>query len=158
MRRTSALLSLTAAFVLGAGVAAAQPGGHDQRGHPPPRSAAVERQPGPTRYQRVTPPQGWNARPKTINRGDYQHNYQASRSFAIGPYHPPAANWSARRWAYGQILPRPYWGRQYIIGDYWLFGLMVPPVGAEWIRYGNDALLISMANGEVLQAVYGAFG
>jgi Ni/Co efflux regulator RcnB len=91
-----------------------------------------------------------------VNRTAYQHNYQAARSFTIGPYHPPAG-WTARRWAYGQILPRAYWASQYILTDYWLFALEVPPVGYEWVRDGDDAILVNTANGEILQVEYGVF-
>ena len=148
-------VSLVAAFVLvGAAIA------EEQRA---PRAAAarapahpVEPHPGPTGYQRVTEPSGWNARPATVNRATYQHNYQAARSYKIGPYHRPAG-WVARRWGYGDLLPRAYWGPQYLIGDYWLFALEVPPAGYEWVRVGDDALLIDINTGEVLQAEYGVF-
>jgi Ni/Co efflux regulator RcnB len=104
----------------------------------------------------VTAPKGWNARPQTVNRATYQHNFQAPRSFKIGPYSRPKG-WVARRWAYGQILPRAFWVPQYVIADYWLFGLYVPPVGYEWVRYGADALLVNVTTGQILQAEYGIF-
>jgi Ni/Co efflux regulator RcnB len=116
-----------------------------------------EPHPGPSGYQRPAEPPGWNARPPAADRGFYQHNFQAARSFHIGPYHRPPG-WVDRRWAYGQILPRTFWGAQYILADYWLFGLEVPPAGYEWVRYGPDALLINIENGEILQAEYGVFG
>jgi Ni/Co efflux regulator RcnB len=34
----------------------------------------------------------------------------------------------------------------------------VPPAGYEWVRVGDDALLIDVNTGEVLQAEYGVFG
>jgi Ni/Co efflux regulator RcnB len=34
----------------------------------------------------------------------------------------------------------------------------VPPAGYVWVRVGADALLVSIATGEVLQAEYGVFG
>ena len=55
-----------------------------------------------------------------------------------------------------EILPRAYWGPQYVIGDYWLFALEVPPAGYEWVRDGADALLIENS-GEILQVEYGVF-
>jgi Ni/Co efflux regulator RcnB len=91
-----------------------------------------------------------------VNRTTYQHNYQAARNFKIGPYHPPAG-WTARHWAYGQILPRAYWASQYILADYWLFALEVPPVGYEWVRDGDDAILVNIVTGEILQVEYGVF-
>lgn len=115
-----------------------------------------EPHPGPSGYQRVTEPAGWNARPAQVDRATYQHNYQAARSYKIGPYRRPAG-WVARRWAYGQILPRAYWTAQYLLADYWLFGLEVPPVGCEWVRDDTDALLVNTSTGEILQVEYGVF-
>jgi len=111
---------------------------------------------GPRGYQRPAEPKGWNARPAQMNRAEYQHNYQAARSYKIGPYHPPAG-WAPRRWAYGQILPRVYWAPEYLIADYWLFGLEVPPPGYEWVRDGADAIMISTTTGEILQVEYSVF-
>ena len=155
--------SLVAVLFLVGGTALAQQrdvhaGGTAMRAATPQRGAAPQGEPhaGPRSYQRVTEPKGWNARPATVNRTAYRHNYQAARSFTIGPYHPPAG-WTARRWAYGQILPRAYWASQYILTDYWLFALEVPPVGYEWVRDGDDAILVNTANGEILQVEYGVF-
>ena len=118
---------------------------------------AAEPHAGPQGYSRPAEPAGWNARPSAVDRGAYQHNFQAARTYRIGPYHAPRG-WAPRRWAYGQILPRSYWASQYILGDYWLFGLEVPPVGFEWVRYGADALLIDINTGQILQVEYGVFG
>ena len=148
-------LALAVALLLGAGSAAAQPA---HEGHPGPRGEARqgEAHVGPSGYPRVTEPPGWNARPGTVDRGAYQHNFQAPRSFRIGPYHRPPG-WVDRRWGYGQFLPRAYWAAQYVLADYWLFGLEVPPNGFEWVRVGGDAILVSILNGEVLQVEYGVF-
>jgi Ni/Co efflux regulator RcnB len=138
------------AALLCAGMALAA--GPEHGGHP----AAGEPHPGPSGYQRVEAPKGWDARPATVDRATYQHNFQAARSYHIGPYNPPHG-WVARRWGYGETLPRVYWASQYLIADYWLFALEVPPAGYEWVRYGNDALLISTDSGEILQVEYGVF-
>jgi Ni/Co efflux regulator RcnB len=156
-RRDGLALSLAAALALTGGAATAQPDQH--RGGPAGgrvSSRAVEPHAGPVGYQRVQPPRGWNSRPNAVDRGAYQHNFQAARSYSIGPYHP-ARGWTPRRWVYGQILPRAFWAPQYILADYWLFALEVPPVGCEWVRYGNDALLVDIATGEILQVEYGVF-
>jgi Ni/Co efflux regulator RcnB len=164
-----ALGTATAAFTQERGQDRGQERGQErgpERGeaHPPerggergrPEAHPVEPHPGPRGYERPAEPRGWNARPPTVDRGAYQHNFQAQRNFRIGPYHRPHG-WIARRWGYGEILPRPFWAPQYIIGDYWLFALEVPPVGFEWVRYGNDALLVNTQTGEILQVVYGEF-
>lgn len=148
--------TVAASLALAGGAAVADPD-HGRPGgasHAAPKQA--EPHPGPRGYARPAAPAGWNARPATVDRGAYQHNFQAARTYSIGPYHAPRG-WVARRWSYGQILPRAYWGSQYILGDYWLFGLEVPPVGFEWVRYGPDALLIDITTGEILQVEYGVF-
>lgn len=144
--------------------------GHDQ-GHEQPQqrggeahpAAAARPQPqgeahrGPAGYQRAAPPKGWNARPKAVDEKAYQHNYRAAHSYRIGPYHRPEG-WAEHRWAYGETLPRAYWAPEYLIADYWLFALEVPPVGYEWVRDNTDALLISISTGQILQVEYGVFG
>jgi Ni/Co efflux regulator RcnB len=148
-------LSLAFALVLAGGAALAEP----PREHAPaarPAARQGEPHPGPRGYQRATEPKGWDARPATVDRGAYQHNFQAARSFKIGPYHRPPG-WTAHRWGFGEILPRAYWGPQFILADYWLFALEVPPSGYEWVRDGNDALLVNTDSGEILQVEYGVF-
>ena len=157
-----------AATLIGAGAAtaaepdrdhaeAAQPAAH-AAAHAPARAPAhaPEAHAGPKGYDRVTEPKGWNSRPATVDRGTYQHNFQAARSYKIGPYHRPAG-WVSHQWGYGEILPRAYWGSQYLLADYWLFSLEVPPSGYEWVRDGNDALLVNTDSGEILQVEYGVF-
>jgi Ni/Co efflux regulator RcnB len=150
-----------AVLAASAGIPAlAQEHGHEGAPHAAPESHAApnrgEPHPGPQGYQRVGEPHGWDARPSAVDRGAYQHNYQAARSYRIGPYHRPPG-WTNHRWGYGEILPRAYWAPQYLIGDYWLFSLEVPPMGYEWVRDGNDALLIDTNTGAILQVEYGVF-
>jgi Ni/Co efflux regulator RcnB len=146
-------LALLGALLLATASGAAEP---ERGGEARPAVNRGEPHPGPQGYQRVTEPKGWNARPAVVDRTAYQHNFQAARSFRIGPYHRPAG-YVAHRWGYGEILPRLYWAAPYILADYWLFALEVPPAGFEWVRVGNDALLVNTASGEVLQAEYGVF-
>jgi Ni/Co efflux regulator RcnB len=146
-------LALAVALLLATATMAAEP---EHGGGARPAVPKAEPHPGPRGYQRVTEPTGWNARPATVDRATYQHNFQAARSYKVGPYHRPAG-YVARRWAYGQILPRAYWAAPFILADYWLFALEVPPAGYEWVRVGNDALLVSTVSGEVLQVEYGVF-
>lgn len=145
-----------AATLLLAGIGFAAEPERERGGTPHMAMRQGEPHPGPRGYQRVTEPQGWDARAKTVDRDAYQHNFQAARSFRVGPYHRPAG-WSGRHWGYGDRLPRALWAAPYILADYWLFALEVPPAGYEWVRAGNDALLVDTSTGEVLQAEYGVF-
>jgi Ni/Co efflux regulator RcnB len=149
------LCAATAVILMG-GAIAAEPE-HEHGGGARPQGHQAEPHPGPRGYERPAEPRGWNARPGTVDRGAYQHNFQAARSYRIGPYHRPPG-YVAHHWGYGMSLPRPYWAPNYIIADYWLFALEVPPAGFEWVRVGADALLISIATGEILQVEYGVFG
>ena len=146
-------LSLAFALVLAAGTAMSEPEHGNARAAP----RQGEPHPGPSGYQRAAEPKGWNARPNTVERGAYQHNFHAARSFRVGPYHRPAG-WRAHQWGFGEILPRAYWASPYILADYWLFALEVPPVGYEWVRDGSDAILVNTDSGEILQVEYGVFG
>ena len=126
--------------------------GEMQRGQHP-DSGEMQRM--PHGYMPPSPPRGIESRPP-FNRDDFNHNYQSNRGHRIGPYHGPD-NWEYRRWRFGEVLPQVFWGDQYWLGDYWLFGLDVPPVGYEWVRYGPDAILVNITTGEIAQVVYGVF-
>ena len=165
-RKTKTLISaLSALALLGAASAAlADPAGpeHSPQGaahgpmaaaRPERAPARVEPHPGPSGYPRIAEPPGWNRRPEVVDRPTYQHNFQAARRYGIGPYHPPRG-WRPHRWVYGDILPRAYWAAPYVIADYWLFALEIPPAGCEWVRVGSDAVLVDMRTGEVLETVY----
>lgn len=169
IRELNTSISLAIALILVVGTAVAEPEPelktmrsaathpeHAQSAARPAMRQQAEPHPGPTGYKRTAEPEGWNARPAMVNRATYQHNYQAARTYKIGPYHRPAG-WRAHNWAYGQVLPRAYWSSQYILADYWLFGLEVPPTAYEWVRDGNDAILVSTSTGEILQVEYGVF-
>jgi Ni/Co efflux regulator RcnB len=148
-------LALASALVLAAAGALAEPKDEHMSGGARPAPHG-EPHPGPSGYSRVTEPKGWNTRPATVNRATYNHNYQAARSYKIGPYRRPSG-WTDRQWHYGDILPRAYWTSEYVLSDYWLFALEVPPADCEWVRDGNDALLVNMDTGEILQVEYGVF-
>ena len=160
MARSANIVTYLAAALIGAGVATAAEPDRDHAGTARPAAHAPAHAPephaGPKGYQRVTEPKGWNNRPATVDRATYQHNYKAARSYKIGPYHRPTG-WVAHHWGYGEILPRAYWTSQYLLADYWLFSLEVPPTGYEWVRDGDDALLVNTDTGEILQVEYGVF-
>jgi len=156
------VLTLAIALMGAGALALAEPPHGDQghaEGHGPAMSMAAkgEPHPGPKGYSRVAPPKGWNARPATFDKKTFQHNFQAARSFKVGPYNRPAG-WTSHHWAFGQSLPRAYFASQYILSDYWLFSLEVPPAGYEWVRDDADALLVDTNSGEILQVEYGVFG
>ena len=76
--------------------------------------------------------------------------------FHWGFYHRPHG-WYYRQWGYGEYLPPIFWVQDYWIPNYVDFGLEPPAYGYTWVRYGDDALLINTANGQVVEAEYGIF-
>ena len=85
-----------------------------------------------------------------------RRNFNAPRRFHHGAYVRPAG-WYAHRWAYGERLPGGWYASNYWIVDFSLFGLIVPPYGYEWIRVGDDALLVDVDTGIILRVEYGVF-
>lgn len=93
---------------------------------------------------------------RRADRRVWERNWVAPQRFHWRAYHYPSG-WSYRRWSYGMILPLAFWSREYWIPGYWDFGLPNPPYGYVWVRYGNDALLVAVTNGLILQAWYNLF-
>ncbi|HEY5409083.1 MAG TPA: RcnB family protein, partial [Caulobacteraceae bacterium] len=84
----------------------------------------------------------------------YQRNTTAQRRFRLPEYRWPQGS-AYRRFSYGQILPRIFFGQNYWLYDYSNYGLPYPPPGAAWVRYGPDALMIDRSTGEIIEVVYG---
>lgn len=56
----------------------------------------------------------------------------------------------------GGRLESSFYGRSYWINDWSSYRLSRPGPGLQWIRYGNDVLLVNVRNGHVLR-VYSRF-
>lgn len=156
MSRVAKLTQIFSVALMATAAAGLKAQEHEQHGMPARPPAHGEPHSGPRGYERPTPPRGWDNRPQQVDRGAYQHNFQASHSYHIGVYNRPHG-WVAHRWAYGQVLPRAYWAPPYILSDYWLFGLEIPPAGYEWVRDDTDAILVNVQTGQILQVEYGVF-
>ncbi len=96
----------------------------------------------------------WNGR--SWQGQNYRRNYSAQRRFNAGSYYRPDG-WYYRRWSYGQFLPNLFFSQNYWLNDYSYYGLSYPPPGCEWVRYGDDAILVDTDTGEIIQVVYGIF-
>jgi Ni/Co efflux regulator RcnB len=116
----------------------------------------TQRYAGPRDYVPGHRPANWNNRPRAYDPRHYHHNYVAVHRYHWRLYVRPHG-WYYRRWVYGEHFPDIFWARDYWITDYWLFGLAIPPYGCEWVRYGNDAVLINIETGEILQVIYGIY-
>jgi Ni/Co efflux regulator RcnB len=86
----------------------------------------------------------------------YAFRHYDGRRFDRGYYVRPSGYYY-RSWRYGDCLPRAYYGRRYIVNDYYAYRLAPPPRGYYWVRVDNDVVLAAIASGLVVQAVYDIF-
>lgn len=128
-----------------------------RRARPRHRSSASSRTPryNWNQYRQGRRPPEWN-RHRDFNRYRWQGNIRASRRFRWTRYEGPPG-WRYRRWYYGEYLPHIFWVRHYWLLDYWRFGLVNPPYGYVWVRFGTDAILVDVYSGLILRVVYGVF-
>jgi len=101
-------------------------------------------------------PREWDRYRRRFDPRHWQRNFDAPRRYHWEPYRHPRG-WYYRRWTFGTILPFAFWTRDYWIDSYWDFGLLDPPYGYVWVRYGPDAILVNVHTGVILRAVYGVF-
>jgi len=64
---------------------------------------------------------------------------------------------SYRFYRRGDTLPFSALVDAYFIYDFLALGLMEPPYGDRWVRFGPDALLVDPRTGQVLDVVYGVY-
>lgn len=87
-------------------------------------------------------------------REDRQELREDRRDFRRA--HNGSAYYGPRGYAYrtptiGYQFAPSYYGRNYWVTDYNRYRLARPGYGRQWIRYGNDLVLINLRNGRVLQ-------
>jgi len=98
----------------------------------------------------------WYQRYRNDHFRFFGDRYYARQRFEIGFYEAPWG-YAPRLWVYGDRLPYAYYGARYLVDDYYDYDLYAPPYGAEWVRVGNDVLLVDMQSGEVLDVVANLF-
>ena len=81
------------------------------------------------------------------NPDQWRRSYHATHRYRV-PYHRPSG-WYVRSWIFGDYLPHGWYTQSYYL-DWWRYGLPMPPIGTEWVRVGDDALLVDTWSGEVL--------
>ena len=81
--------------------------------------------------------------------------YHGNRVHA-GRYAWPHGYAYGRR-AVGYIMPRPFLASTYYYSGWRALGLAAPLAGHQWVRYGEDLLLVQVATGRVVDVRYGVF-
>jgi Ni/Co efflux regulator RcnB len=113
-------------------------------------------QPVPNRPGR--PNQGRPTIQPVPNRPVYQPGRRPPTYHRIrGPMFHYPRGYSYRRWGIGLILPHIFLSNYYYWTDWRALGLLPPPPGYVWVRYGPDLLLVNRFTGRIADVIYGAF-
>jgi len=95
-------------------------------------------------------------------RRDSRYNWRDWRThnrslFSIGRYYSPYRNYSYRRLSIGIFLDNGFYGNRYWINDPWQYRLPEAYGPYRWVRYYDDALLVDIYSGEVVDVIYDFF-
>lgn len=91
-------------------------------------------------------------------RYDWYRHRAANRSiFRLGSYYAPYRGYSYSRIGIGIRLGAPFYSNRYWINDPWQYRL--PPAYGpyRWVRYYDDALLVDIYSGQVVDVIYDFF-
>jgi Ni/Co efflux regulator RcnB len=102
---------------------------------------------------------GWSRDWRQDRRYDWNgYRQQNRRAFGLPRYAAPGG-WRGgyRRFGIGVSLSAPLFGRPYWIQDPWAYRLPPAYGPLRWVRYYDDALLIDLRSGVVVDGVYGIF-
>jgi len=104
------------------------------------------------RYQGQQSATNWNRNWRNDQRYNWRNYREHHRStFHLGIYYDPFG-YGYRQFDIGYRLFPGYFGQQYWI-DPQMYELPYPPPGTQWIRYWNDAVLVDMYSGEVVDVI-----
>lgn len=97
---------------------------------------------------------GW----RRDNRYDWYGWRNRHRSvFSLGFYSAPWRGYSYSRFAIGVTIGAPFYDQRYWIADPWAYRLPAAWGPYRWVRYYDDALLVDIYTGEVVDAIYDIF-
>jgi len=100
----------------------------------------------------------WDRDWRRDNRYDWRTYRTRHRDrYRIGRYYSPYSHWHYRRLTVGFFLDTLFYSNRYWISDPWYYRL--PPAYGpyRWVRYYDDALLVNIYTGEVVDVIYDFF-
>jgi Ni/Co efflux regulator RcnB len=98
----------------------------------------------------------WNRDWRNDRRYDWRHYRDRHRSrFHLGIYYDPFG-YGYQAFNIGFQLSPAYYGQNYWF-DPGMYGLPYPPPGTQWVRYWNDAVLVDVYTGQVVDVIRGFF-
>ena len=99
----------------------------------------------------------WHREWRDDHRYDWRHHRNRHRSiFHLGFYYDPFG-WGYQRYNVGWRLWPNYYSRSHWLNDPWMYRLPPAYPGTQWIRYYDDALLVDIWTGEVVDVIYDFF-
>ena len=99
----------------------------------------------------------WSGDWRRDHRYDWHHHRSHHGSlFRLGRYFDPYG-WGYRHFSIGYSLWPSYYGSSFWLNDPWQYRL--PPAYGpyRWVRYYNDALLVNIYTGQVVDVIYSFF-
>ena len=99
----------------------------------------------------------WSGDWRRDNRYDWRNWRERNRSrFRVGIYYDPFG-WGYQQFEIGWRMWPNYYSSNFWINDPWDYRLPYAPPGTQWVRYYNDAVLVDMYTGEVVDVIHGFF-
>jgi hypothetical protein len=111
----------------------------------------------PLRVERNHSPVNWSSNWRHDHRYDWRSHRDRHRSlFHLGFYFDPFG-WGYQRYSIGWRLWPSYYSSSFWLNDPWMYRLPYAPPGTRWIRYYDDAILVDMWSGQVVDVIYDFF-
>ncbi len=126
---------------------------------PPPTGARPDRPapPPPTAYNGNYRAPTWNRNWRNSGRYDWRDYRNRHRStFHVGFYIDPFG-WGYHRYNIGWRLWPSYYSSNYWLDDPAMYALPYAPWPYRWVRYYNDAMLVNVFTGQVVDVMYDFF-
>ena len=102
--------------------------------------------------------QQWNRNWRNNNQYDWQRYRTYNRNaYHLSPYYAPYRGYSYRRLGVGFYLDPLFFGQDYWIGDPGYYRLPDVYGPYRWVRYYDDAVLVDVYSGEVVDVIYDFF-
>jgi hypothetical protein len=96
----------------------------------------------------------WDRNWRGNNRYDWQRYRSTNRNaYHIGRYYSPYRNYNYRRLSIGFGLDSLFYSSRYWINDPWQYRLPEAYGPYRWVRYYDDALLVDIYSGEVVDVI-----
>jgi hypothetical protein len=91
-------------------------------------------------------------------RQDRRYDWNSYRTsnrelYRMAPYYAPYRDYSYRRLSLGSVLQSLFFGQRYWINDPWQYRLPAVYGPYRWVRYYDDAVLVDIYSGQVVDVI-----